>query len=117
MSAAQNVMIGRHLNTKQPLFAAIFNTPRIRRKERECYTRSLELLEHVGFGDKLNAKSGSLSYGKKRLLEIARALMSRPKLLLIDELSIRLELALILAKTLFEALAGINKSGTHYSTC
>jgi len=85
LTACANVMIGRHLNTRQPLVETVINTPRIKREERRCRERSLELLDYVGLLDHENSTAGSLSYGKKRLLEIARALAIEPKLLLLDE--------------------------------
>jgi len=85
MTTVDNVMIGRHLQTKQPLITSILSTPKARREERACRERSLELLDYVGLGDLPKAKAGSLSYGKKRLLEIARALAIEPSVLLLDE--------------------------------
>ena len=60
--------------------------------------------------ERLSQKGGSLSGGEQQMLAVGRALMSRPKLLLIDELS--MGLAPVLVESLFEAIAGINKSGT-----
>ena len=50
LSACDNVMIGRHLKTKQPLVESIFCTPRIRREEKNARQRSLELLDYVNLG-------------------------------------------------------------------
>lgn len=85
LSAADNVMIGRHLKTKQPLVESLLCTPRILREEREARKRSLELLDYVNLADDAEKEAGSLPYGKKRLLEIARALALEPDLLLLDE--------------------------------
>jgi branched-chain amino acid transport system ATP-binding protein len=85
LTACENVMIGRHLKTKQPLVESIFCTPRIRREEKLSRSRSLELLDFVTLGDDAEKKAGSLPYGKKRLLEIARALALEPTMLLLDE--------------------------------
>ena len=60
--------------------------------------------------DRKSQKGGSLSGGEQQMLAVSRALMSRPRFLIIDELS--MGLAPILVETLFEALIGINKSGT-----
>ena len=85
LSACENVMIGRHLKTKQPLVESLFCTPRIRREEKQARQRALDLLEYVGLKDDAEKKAGSLPYGKKRLLEIARALALEPSMLLLDE--------------------------------
>ena len=85
LSVCDNVMIGRHLNTKQPLIESILTTPRYIREEKKCREKSLEILDYVGLLDQEGVKAGSLPYGKKRLLEIARALAVDPSLILLDE--------------------------------
>ena len=85
LTTKENIMIGRHLKTKQPLVESILCFPRTFREEHKSEEKALELLEYVGLGGMAEQKAGSLPYGKKRLLEIARGLALDPVLMLLDE--------------------------------
>jgi len=85
LSVLDNVFIGNHLRIKSNVFSSILRLPNYRTEEKEMYDKSLYLLEKVGLKDEMDEKAYSLPYGMQRRLEIARALATGPKLLLLDE--------------------------------
>ena len=85
MSVLENVLIGLHNDAKYTFFEAMFRVGRYFREEKRIKNRAIELLEYLGMGDKINLPANSLSYGNSRKVEIARALATNPKLLLLDE--------------------------------
>jgi branched-chain amino acid transport system ATP-binding protein len=85
MSALENVLVGMHARLRGGIIASILRTPRIRREEREAYEAARELLAYCGLAGRGEVYARNLPYGDQRRLEVARALATQPKLLLLDE--------------------------------
>jgi branched-chain amino acid transport system ATP-binding protein len=85
MTVLENVMVGRHCRTNSELLSALFRTPAFYREEAEIVKFAQDRLKFVGLLDKGNELAGSLPYGDQRKLELARALATEPRLLLLDE--------------------------------
>jgi len=79
-----NVMTGQHCRMSSGLFRVLVS-PGARREERRVRDRALAELEFVGLGATAGQRAGHLSYGRQRLVEIARALATEPRILLLDE--------------------------------
>ncbi|BCZ45985.1 ABC transporter ATP-binding protein [Clostridium gelidum] len=85
LSVLDNVLIANHVHIKSNVIEATLKLSKYRREEKEMFEKSIALLEEVGLYDLKDEKATSLPYGKQRKLEIARALATSPKLLLLDE--------------------------------
>ena len=85
MTSLENVLVGMHARLKGGILSSIVRTPRIRKEEKGARDRGRELLQFCGLRNKDDEISRNLSYGDQRRLEVARALATQPKLLLLDE--------------------------------
>ena len=85
MTAIENVMVGLHANTRSEVFSSLIRTGAQRREEKDIVDRARAALDFVGLLASASTIAGSLPYGHQRLLEIARAFVGKPKLILADE--------------------------------
>jgi branched-chain amino acid transport system ATP-binding protein len=85
MTVLENVKLARHMRKRQGLFDAIMRTGRLRTEEEEIENDALELLKIFNLDKRAHELALNLPYGSQRRLEIARALATRPKVLLLDE--------------------------------
>jgi len=85
LTVLDNVIAGFHIHHRIPGWQYVFHGAAFRRDQAECRADALSLLSFVGLVGRRDALAGSLSYGEQRMLELARALATRPRLLLIDE--------------------------------
>ncbi|MBI9044643.1 MAG: ABC transporter ATP-binding protein [Anaerolineaceae bacterium] len=85
MTVLENIMVGEHPLFKSNVFDALLRTPRYWREEKEALVAARDLLSFVGLSDMGDQIARNLPYGAQRRLEIARAIASKPKLLLLDE--------------------------------
>lgn len=85
LDVIDNVLVGHHLRLKADPMSAIFNLPNYTREENAMYDEAMELLKALNLDHLAHEDAPSLPYGQQRKLEIARALATRPQLLLLDE--------------------------------
>ncbi len=85
MTALDNVRVGHHVRMHAKLWDALLKTPFERREEERVRDRAMDLLRFVGVDDRADMYARNLPYGQQRRLEIARALATEPRLLLLDE--------------------------------
>ena len=85
MTALENVLVGMHCRLKGGILGSILRTPRVRHEERDAEATARELLRFSGLRGRDKEMARNLPYGDQRRLEVARALATQPKLLLLDE--------------------------------
>jgi branched-chain amino acid transport system ATP-binding protein len=85
MTALENVLVGMHSRLRGRIVPSILRTPGLKREEKKAHDRGRELLAFSGLKNVENEIARNLAYGDQRRLEVARALATQPKLLLLDE--------------------------------
>ena len=85
MTVLENVLLGLFSRTKADFIGVGFNLPSTRREEKKARSEAMEYLDFVGLADRADFLATELPFGQQRLTEIARALATRPKVLLLDE--------------------------------
>ncbi len=85
MTVLGNTLVGLHANGHAGIFAALLRTRGQQREERSMVDAGMKALERVGLASQANAPASSLAYGHRKVLEIARAVVAAPKVLLLDE--------------------------------
>ncbi|PAU64120.1 high-affinity branched-chain amino acid ABC transporter ATP-binding protein LivG [Pseudomonas sp. PIC25] len=85
MTAVENLLVAQHRHLNTNFFAGLLKTPGFRRSEREAMEFAHHWLERVNLLECANRPAGTLAYGQQRRLEIARCMMTRPRILMLDE--------------------------------
>jgi len=85
MTVIENLLVAQHQHLKSGVFSGLFKTPAFRRGESEALDRAATWLKRIGLLELANRQAGNLAYGQQRRLEIARCMVTRPDILMLDE--------------------------------
>ncbi len=85
MTVIENLLVAQHQHLKSGVFAGLLKTPGFRKAESEALDLAARWLERVGLLEMANRQAGNLAYGQQRRLEIARCMMTKPEILMLDE--------------------------------
>jgi len=85
LTVVENLLVAQHSQVKSGLLSGLLATPAFRRAEHEALARAADWLERMGLAEFANRTAGTLSYGTQRRLEIARCMITNPRLLMLDE--------------------------------
>jgi branched-chain amino acid transport system ATP-binding protein len=110
LSAIENVVAGFHLHHDIPAWQYVVHGQAFRRDQARCRDRAADLLAFIGLAQRAHVRAGSLSYGEQRMLEIARALATAPRLLMVDEPAAGLNAAEV--EMLLERIGQLRRNGT-----
>ncbi|QKJ85253.1 branched-chain amino acid transport system ATP-binding protein [Paramixta manurensis] len=85
MTVIENLLVAQHQHLKSGVFSGLLKTPGFRKSEGEALDQAAKWLERVGLLEMANRQAGNLAYGQQRRLEIARCMVTRPEILMLDE--------------------------------
>ena len=107
MSVLENVMVGCHVRRRCPWWMAPLGLPTYYKEEKAITDKARDLVEHLNLAEYMDEKAGSLPYGAQRRLEIARALATEPRLLLLDEPAAGMNLTILLIEHDMKVVMGV----------
>nr|WP_282556683.1 high-affinity branched-chain amino acid ABC transporter ATP-binding protein LivG [Providencia alcalifaciens] len=85
MTVIENLLVAQHQHLKSGIFSGLLKTPAFRRAEADALDNAVNWLERVNLSEFANRQAGNLAYGQQRRLEIARCMVTRPEILMLDE--------------------------------
>lgn len=85
MTVLENLLVAQHRHARTGFLAGLFNTTAYRRAEQEAIAQAVQWLDYMGLREFANREAGNLAYGHQRRLEIARCMITRPRVLMLDE--------------------------------